>query len=74
VAFRDRADLMAAADELSMRAADDRQRANDMRAAASELRMQARQLRVRAAQLQGGGGGWRRGNAIPSVADRDVVL
>jgi hypothetical protein len=60
----DRPGLMSAAEELSLRAADDRAEAMRERSEASELRMQARSMRDRAAQLvrinNGNGGGWRK--------------
>jgi len=75
VAFNEREDMMAAADELANRAAGERHRAMDMRTAANELRMQARQLRLQASRLQGGGGGWRGGrDRVPSSATSDVSL
>ena len=72
VAFsEDGQDLIAAADELSIRAAEMRSRAADERAQASALRMQARTLRERAlVMVRGGGGGWhRRGPVRDSVRD-----
>ena len=66
VSFSDRQNMNAIADELTLRAADDRQQAMSERNEASSLRMQARNLRERALVLVrgNGGGGWRgRGGA-----------
>ena len=65
VSFSDRQSMQEIADELTIRASEERSRAAEDRAQASSLRMQARQLRERAVQLVrlgnggGGGGGWR---------------
>ena len=56
-----RGDLMSVADELSMRASNDRARAANERMTATEFRTQARSFRAQAVALQGGGGGWRKG-------------
>jgi hypothetical protein len=58
----DRPGLLTAAEELSLRAADDRAEAMRQRTEAGELRMEARSMRARAAQLVrvNNGGGWRK--------------
>ena len=62
VSVSTRGDLIAVADELAMRAQNDRSRAANERMTASEFRTQARSFRAQAAALQGnGGGGWRKG-------------
>lgn len=73
IAPSDRADLLALADELLVRAADDRAVAASEQASATRLRLQAQSLRSRAIELVrvtpgGGGGGWRRGTSVPTVA------
>jgi hypothetical protein len=58
----DRANIFAAADELSARASSSRSIAAEDRAQAADLRIQARTIRERAVQLvrvNNGGGGWR---------------
>lgn len=63
VSFSDRQNMNAIADELTIRAADERQEAMSERSQAASLRMQARNLRDRALVLVrgNGGGGWRGG-------------
>lgn len=73
VSFSDRQSMQAIADELTIRASEERSRASEDRAQASSLRMQARSLRERALQLVrlengGGRGGWR-GKGGGSVRD-----
>jgi hypothetical protein len=77
----DRTSIMQIADELSIRAANDRSRAADDRAQSSELRLEAQSLRQRAITLvrnNGGGGGWRgRPTTAPSTpisSDRTFML
>ena len=59
----DRSSILAIADELVMRARNDRTRASEDRAQAAELRREAQTLRQRAVVLvrtgNGNGGGWR---------------
>ncbi len=68
VSFTDRQNLVAVADELSLRAASARSEASEERQLASSLRIQARAARERAVELVrlggGGGGGWG-GRGIP---------
>lgn len=57
----ERADILAVADDLELRAASDRAQARELRLQAAELRSQAAVLRERATVLARGGrnGGWR---------------
>lgn len=74
VSTMDRGNLLAVAEELAARMADERQQASEERSQASSLRQQARRIRERAAELvRVNGGGWR-GRPVPksSVVDRVI--
>jgi hypothetical protein len=73
----DRSSILAIADELSLRAANDRIRAAEERSQAQELRFEAQNLRQRAIALVrggGGSGGWRvRTTVAPQSTPAPVV-
>jgi hypothetical protein len=77
VAFDDRSNVVALAEELAMRSLAERQQAARARSQAANFRMQARNLRERANQLvgNGNGNGWRRrpiDRAVPSAAETNI--
>jgi hypothetical protein len=81
VSFSDRQNMNSIADELTIRAAEERNQAANDRSEAASFRMQARNLRERALVLVrgNGGGGWRgRGGAVRDFAapppPRDTIL
>jgi hypothetical protein len=78
----DRSSILAIADELSVRAANERSRAAEERVQAQTFRIEAQNLRQRALVLVrgggGGGGGWRRSTIAPQSTpfptERTTVL
>lgn len=75
----ERADILAVADDLELRAASDRAQARELRLQAAEFRNQAATLRERATVLSRGGGrngGWRPRplpKPVPVVADGRIL-
>jgi hypothetical protein len=69
----DRSSILDIADELQIRASNDRNQAMDDRNQASQFRVEASSLRSRAIQLVrlGGGGGWR-GKGVPRATTTDL--